>query len=221
MHVSNKLAESLLNNSTKDFWSEIKKLGGKKLSLTNRIDSSVGQEAVAETFRNKYEMLYNSVSYDTNSMESLKNRIDTLTSSICCSHNTHKHDINVSDIEQALLSLKRNKSDGYLGHNTNHIIHGSHKLFVYISLLFTSMIRHGYCPEDFLLCTVVPIPKCASKSINDSSNYRAIAISSVLGKLFDVIILKAYSDVFHTSDNQFGFKPGVSTTQCSFAVIQL
>ena len=37
--------------------------------------------------------------------------------------------------------------------------------------------------------TLVPIPKGKNMSCTDSSNYRAIALSSVLGKVFDRIFL--------------------------------
>ena len=37
---------------------------------------------------------------------------------------------------------------------------------------------------------MVPVPKDKRGSKSDSNNYRAIAISSILGKLFDYIITK-------------------------------
>ena len=59
------------------------------------------------------------------------------------------------------------------------------------------------------------------KSLNDSDNYRAIALSSLLAKLFDCIILaKKNTDTFRTDDLQFGFKPQSSTTQCTFALME-
>ena len=39
-------------------------------------------------------------------------------------------------------------------------------------------------------------------------------------KLFDKIILHKYSDVFTTSDIQFGFKEHSSTTKCTFALTE-
>ena len=57
--------------------------------------------------------------------------------------------------------------------------------------------------------------------MNQSSNYRSIAISSVLLKLLDNVILHKHSHVLGTSDLQFGFKPKHSTTQCTFVVNQV
>ena len=57
--------------------------------------------------------------------------------------------------------------------------------------------------------------------IRDSAStdsYRAIAGSSLLLKLFDNVVLLIWGDHLASDTLQFGFKPGVSTTQCSWLV---
>ena len=88
-------------------------------------------------------------------------------------------------------------------------------------MLFTSMISHGSAPEGLRLSTLIPIPKNKRKSLNDSDNYRAIALSSVLGKLLDRILLTKYHDVFTTSDYQYGFKKQHSTVGCTAVVNEI
>ena len=56
--------------------------------------------------------------------------------------------------------------------------------------------------------TLVPIPK--------NKYYRAIALSSILGKLLDHILLVNCSQVFETAELQHGFKEKHSTNQCIF-----
>ena len=80
------------------------------------------------------------------------------------------------------------------------------------------MIVHGYVPNDMLLSTVIPIPKNKRNSLNNSDNYRAIALSSALGKLLDNVILEKYKEYFQTTDLQYGFKKGHSTSQCTFVL---
>ena len=65
---------------------------------------------------------------------------------------------------------------------------------------------------------MLPIPKNARKSLNDSNNYRSIALSSVLNKVLDKILLCKYKNTFQTSDYQFGYKAHHSTQLCSFLV---
>ena len=68
------------------------------------------------------------------------------------------------------------------------------------------MIIHDFAPDDFRMSTMFPIPKNKSKSLNCSSNYRAIALSSNLGRCLDKLLLIKYNDDCNTSDMQYGFK---------------
>ena len=79
---------------------------------------------------------------------------------------------------------------------------------------------HGFTPNDFNEATIFPLIKNKRKSVSDSTNYRAIALSSPLAKLFDKITLHKYCDVFTTSDMQFGFKEHSSTMRCTFALTE-
>ena len=56
-------------------------------------------------------------------------------------------------------------------------------------MLFSMMLTHGVAPQGLLLSTLVPIPKNKRGNTCDSNNNRQIAISSLLGKIFDTIIL--------------------------------
>jgi len=128
----------------------------------------------------------------------------------------HHHSINVNDVVTALENTKCGKADGGTCISTDHFKNGNHRLFVLLSLLFNSMLIHGVAPLTMLYSTVIPIPKDKRKSLNNSENYRAITLSSVLGKILDRIIME--TQMFNTSDYQFGYKKNASTTQCTFVV---
>ncbi len=51
-----------------------------------------------------------------------------------------------------------------------------------------------------------------------SDNFRAIALSSIFGKVLDRIILIKEQKSLCTYNLQIGFKEGVSTTQCTYVV---
>lgn len=42
--------------------------------------------------------------------------------------------------------------------------------------------------------TTVPIPKGCNVDLTVSDNYRSITLSSIFGKVFDLIVLSSYSD---------------------------
>ena len=103
---------------------------------------------------------------------------------------------------------------------SDHFINGTLRFFTLISLLFTSMLSHGVAPTGLLLSTIVPVPKDKRGSKSDSNNYRAIAISSILGKLFDSIIIKDQHLSLITDDLQFGFKENSSTITCTQLLVE-
>ncbi len=81
-------------------------------------------------------------------------------------------------------------------------------------MLFKAMLVHGSSPVSMVAGTMILIPK-VKHLICTSDDFRALTLISVLGKLFDLIILDKEHEALCTSDLQFGFKDGVSTTQCT------
>ena len=130
----------------------------------------------------------------------------------------HDHHIRVQDVKLAIDQLKSGKHGGHKCFFTDHLIHGNDRLHVMLSLLLSNMITHNIVPDDLLESALIPIPKDKRKSLNDSKNYRAIAMGSILLKLLDLCILNRHRHTLNTSDLQFGFKKDHSTNQCSFVV---
>ena len=52
------------------------------------------------------------------------------------------------------------------------------------------MLVHGVSPDGLLLSTMIPIPKSKRGQKGSSDNYRATALSSLIGIILDTIILK-------------------------------
>ena len=77
------------------------------------------------------------------------------------------------------------------------------------------MVYHGYCPPSFICANIIPIPKGSKANLSDSDKYRSIAISSLLKKILDHIIIEYQSEALKTSNYQFGFKEKSSTVLCS------
>ena len=180
-----------------------------------KIDNAVGKVEIAELFADKYKYLYNSVPttesvlYEINS--TIKNHITNV-------------DVNVAItphiIETWYKEIETCKDDGNHGFKSDHIINGSKKLFLYLSLLFRTMIVHGYNPSDLLLSTIISIPKDLKGSLSKSDNYRGISLVNFC-KLFDYVIINLYDKQLKTSDIQFGFKSNHSTTMCSAIYMEI
>ncbi len=97
--------------------------------------------------------------------------------------------LSVDDVEKSIKKLKLGKSDGEEGLCSDHIINGSHLLTVLLTSVFNCMIVHGVSPDSMINGTIIPIPKGKRKLLCCSDNYRAIKLSSIIGKVFDWVLL--------------------------------
>ena len=87
-----------------------------------------------------------------------------------------------------------------------------------MSLCFTLCLVHGYFPPAMIETTIVPIVKNISGNLSDSSNYRPIALATLVSKMFESVLLFKCTEYLSTSDNQFGFKSSHSTDLCIYTL---
>lgn len=212
-----KMANALLSNNSRDMWSEVRKMKGRNCKIAGSVDNCRDDAGIVGIFSDKYKDLYNSVPYDVNDMSDINciimSRLDT------CDH--AQYIVSANDISNAISHLKSGKSDGSEGLFSDHFINGTHRFYVLLALLYTCILTHGFSPDSMILGTMIPIPKDKKKSLCDSSNYRSIALSSILSKILDWIILTKERTSLISSDLQFGFKEGTSTTQCTFSMMEI
>ena len=69
-------------------------------------------------------------------------------------------------------------------------------------------------------CSSLPLIKDKPGDPGVSKNYRSIAISSVILKLFDWAIILLFGDNLKLHDLQFAYQPEVSTSMCSWMVVE-
>ena len=109
-------------------------------------------------------------------------------------------------VSDDISKLKSHKSDGVYVLLSDSLIHSCRSLHVHLSLLFSAMLCHGAVPQSMSLRTIIPVPQIRRKCLNDSSNYRGIALGSLPGKVLDNISMCDNVNILQTSDMQFGFK---------------
>ena len=66
--------------------------------------------------------------------------------------------------------------------------------------------------------SIVPIVKDKTGILTDKNNYRPIAITSVMSKIFELLLLDHLHYNVQTCDNQFGFKKKHGTDMCIFSL---
>jgi hypothetical protein len=207
-----RMAEAIADNRSRDLWKEVKKIKGRNNFAPANIDGVTSDYDISNTFSEKYRNLYNSVPYDQGKMNDIQHEINNRLNS------SHEYNVSVDDVVSAIKRLKLGKSDGEEGLNSDHIINGPHLLYVFLTIIFNCMLIHGVSPDSMIIGTMVPIPKCKTKQLCCSDNYRAITLSSVIGKIFDWLVLIKEQKALNSSQLQFGFKAHTSTTQCTFVM---
>ena len=203
-----RLADSFSDNT--NFWKNVSYLNQANKSLPDVVDKASGCKQVSSVFLEKYKTIYTSVPTPDNDMAHITDKISNRISNTDCNINVTPDIIN-----DCIAKLKRGKSDGNVGFNSSHLVHGGRRLRVLLSLLFNAMIVHGHYPTEFLKSTIVSIPKDKTASLSNSDNYRGISMFNSIHKLFDYVIIDICGDSLATSDMQYGYKNNHSTTMCT------
>ena len=149
-----KAANALLEKRTQMFWSEIRKLKGKTNLSPSMIDNCHDEKDydISEIFASKKNKLLNSVPSPEPEMVALHNDIKES----CCPQSAdrevtcqYKHTIDVNDVAQAVTHIKLGKSDGHVGHYSDHIKYASGKyLYLYLCCLIQCLctgMHHTIC----------------------------------------------------------------------------
>lgn len=209
--IRNRIANCLLHDPTRNFWSEIRKIRNKKPANCRIVDGCANVESVAHLFASQYKELFNSVSYDSHEMQNI---VDSVEKSINCDMYGDCV-MSCGDVRSAISRLKPHKNDNNGELSSDHFINAGDDLSAHIGFLFSAITSHGTVAHDFSLSTILPIPKIKNVSAVSSDNFRGIALSSIFVKIFENIVMQNYCDKLCTSELQFGFKKNSSTHMCS------
>lgn len=209
-HSSDKIAEKLLQRNTKEFWKEIGKLSksDKSVPLAATINGVTGEKQVAEMWKQHFSTLLNSnpsVSQPLSNV-ALQEPFDYF-----------------QDIEtmEAITLLKSGKSHGPDNLCAEHLKYAGDKFVTILTLFFNLVIVHGHLPDPFMNTVIIPIVKDKRALLSSADNYRPIAMTCIISKVFELMILNRYRDLLCTTPNQFGFKSKHGTELCIFVLKEL
>ena len=174
------------------------------------------KEDIPGHFRNIFKDIYNSA----NDQEEILKVLNEVEEKI---NETSLDDVDLVTpeiVQQASKNLNDSKSDPQLNFSSDCIKHGTKELFEKLSIVIKCFLIHGHVTYFLLLATLVPLIKDKLGSLNSSKNYRTIAISSLILKLLDWIILILFGSKLGIDDLQFAYQPGVSANMCTWTVIE-
>jgi endonuclease/exonuclease/phosphatase family metal-dependent hydrolase len=190
-----------------DFWKKVKKYSNSKMTkFANSVNGVVGDEAIADMWKQAFESLYNLTTpyIATSTIEAAEAVV---------SDSNIIHRLSITDVCKAVNKVKSRKACGPDGIPSEAIKYGGNALIVHISILFDMFLAHSYLPTKLICTTLVPLLKNKSGDLSDVNNYRAIALSNSISKLFEDVLLDCLQQYDSDNDDcQFGFKREHSTT---------
>ena len=93
-------------------------------------------------------------------------------------------------------------------------------LYEHLSVVLKCCAIHSHVAQVLLLSTLVPLVKDKLGNINSSKNYRSVAISSILLKLIECVIILLEGSSQGLNELQFAYQAGCSTVMCTWAALE-
>ncbi len=210
----NNILNACFADSQMDIFKEIRKMRKCPTSVATTIDGEC--ENIPNHFADIYKELYNSVS-DEDEIQGiqklLKNRIGT--SSIA-----EVLKVTPEIVCQATKQLKACKTDPVLNFSSDCIKAAPMALHEHLANIFQEFLIHSHVSKLLLISTLVPLVKDKLGDICTSKNYRSIALSSLILKIFDWVIILLYGDKLKLDPLQFGYQPKISTNMCTWTAVE-
>ena len=205
-NLNDKLLDYMCSKDTMSFWKTWRKrFCMNKLKPAQTMNGRFGDHAIIDEFSAFYKNICVPNSHYID--EQFACRVESV-----LHQNTHQTSdvdvpfVSVDSLCDCIQSLKLRKAAGHDGVTSEHIAFGGNDLAVHVCLLFNSMLRHSFVPNDFRFGLIRPVLKDKHGDITSTDMYRPITLTPVMSKLFESVLLQLYGDFLKSDNLQFGFK---------------
>ena len=210
------LARSLHCKDTTDFWKGVRGIKDSRVPLATKVGDAIGDVIgdanITKLWQDHFSAFLNSVQNEGSKPFVCKSIDRDM-------HNEDTIVITATDVRECLKTIKlMGKAAGLDGLAAEHFVFSHSIICVHLSLLFTSILIHGYLSASLMKSAIVPILKNRQGDTSDKNNYRPIAIVTAISKNFELWLMNLIESHLITKDNQFGFKKKHSTDLCIFSV---
>ena len=173
-----------------------------------RVDGCVDSDIVAEKFAEHF-----SAAYTPNNVlraNQIFQKYLLKRTSYCGLPITEEHEIDTELVSSILSRLHCGKAPDVVGLTAEHLVNSHPSISVVLCKLFKIIMNCRCVPSGFKHGYLVPIPKMRylrGKSLS-CDDFRGIAISPIISKVFEHCILDRFQTFFLSCNSQFGFKKG-------------
>ena len=182
-------------------------------NIPDKID---GSDKPAYRFGEVYKELYNSAG-DSAEMNKLLKEIN---SKISSDDLIEIDRVTTDVISEAVKGIRSNKNDPVFTFNSDCIKQAPNSLYQHIAYMIKCFLIHGHVSNILLVSTILPLLKDKMGDIESSDNYRSIALSSVILKIYDWVVMILCGDKLELDELQFSYQKNCSTTMCTWLVVE-
>ena len=214
---TNELHEALLKKSGCEFWKLWKSKFENKKAPVVAVNGICDPQSIANNFADFFASTCSPFS------ESRNDELQVLYANR--RYNYRGPSVNLDElfdvelIGSLISGMKNGKAGGLDGLTSEHLKYCHPAIVVILYKLFNLFVLLGHVPAAFGASYIVPIPKCDGRSgVLSFDDFRGIAISPVISKIFEHAILDRFSKYFESSERQFGFKKQLSCRHVIFCV---
>jgi hypothetical protein len=219
--------ENLIKASkkSKSLWRAVNDLTNRKTNKNENLellDSRTSPRESVNAINNYFSNIGRSLAETIlSNNHSLVNTADTCSNSYANSFVLY--DTNPNEVYVILSNLKSSSAPGWDNIPTQFLKLASGTMVPLITYLANLCFRHGTFPNSLKQAIVTPVFKSGNRSI--ASDYRPIsvlpAISKILEKLINTRLINYLNKFKILSDNQYGFRQGISTEDAVSALSSL
>ena len=171
---------------------------------------------IPDHFGGIYSNLYNSAD-DANELVSVLHQVDATVNN--ASLDTVDR-ITPEVLKEAASKLRPGKSDPVYNFSSDCFKNATESLYNLLATVLRACTVHSHVSKVLLLSTLVPLVKDKLGNISSSKNYRSVAISSILLKLIDWVIILLEGPALGLDELQFAYQVGCSTVMCTWAALE-
>ena len=201
-----------------NLFKELKKFKGTPQKTVSKIDGFTDPVTITEHLKGIYEKLYNR----TGTSEPLENLYDEVDTKVTEDDLVYVDKVTPELIKKIIKEkIKSGKNDPEFDLTTDNLKNASNILFTHLAAFFRAILVHGHISISLLICAIILLIKNTRGPTDDSGNYRGIALSSIILKVFDWVVLIIFDKELQTDPNQFGFQEESSASMCTWTALEV
>ena len=127
---------------------------------------------------------------------------------------------NTELVSKVMSDLKCGKAPDINGLTAEHLLRAHPILPLILNKFFQLILKCKLVPTGFGYSYIVPLPKsnASISKVLTCEDFRGIAISPVISKLFEYCFVEKFGEFLSTDNKQFGFKKGLGCNHAIYTV---